>query len=281
MSARPPEAAMPATGNTALRNLCELFRKCMLVGCLALPAHAAYAQDTQFLPEVDSHLTVNSHLRTYLQAKADRSGGDQEQFTFGPSLQFYLKPLIRLQRVTIFDLDDSKSRPLVLESGYRIIHRTNTDPENRATEVATFNFPLAAGVLISDQNTFDFDWQNGNFTWRYHNKLSTQETNHFDPFLPPHPIHRSRTLLRKPAPQMERHRPLRGLPIPYWQAHCAQPLLRARKRHRQKTKPIKQLHRSGPPVVFLIALDTTTACYAALANLIIASYGRARLQSLP
>jgi hypothetical protein len=169
-----PAEAKPTTDNSGRRNFCELVRKCILLGCFT---HLlAYAQDTQFLPEVDSHLTVNSHLRTYLQAKADRSGGDQEQFTFGPSLQFYLSPLLRLQRVTIFDLDDSKSRPLVLESGYRIITAPDTDPENRATEVATFNFPLAAGVLISDQNTFDFDWQNGNFTWRYHNKLALERT---------------------------------------------------------------------------------------------------------
>src|SRR5215469_12006742 len=34
---------------------------------------------------------------------------------------FYLKPLIKLKSVTAFDLDDAKSRPLVLESGYRLI----------------------------------------------------------------------------------------------------------------------------------------------------------------
>jgi hypothetical protein len=75
------------------------------------------AQDTQFLPEIDAHLTLNSHMRAYLQAKDDREGGDPEQFTFGPSIQFYLKSLIKLKQVTVFDLDDAKSRPLVIESG--------------------------------------------------------------------------------------------------------------------------------------------------------------------
>jgi hypothetical protein len=170
---RPIAARMPTPCKTG-RNVYCLFRKYVFLGCFALPA---YAQDTQFLPEIDTHLTLNSHLRTYLQAKDDRDGGDREQFTFGPSLQFYLHPLIRLQRVTLFDLDDSKSRPLVLESGYRIISAPNTAPKNRAREVALFHLPLVAGILLADGNIFDFDWQNGkSFAWRYHNKAALQRT---------------------------------------------------------------------------------------------------------
>jgi hypothetical protein len=117
----------------------------------------AHAQDTQFLPEVDVHLTLNRSLRTYLQAMDDREGGDPEQFTFGPSLQFYHKPLARLKSVTLFDLNDEKSRPLVLESGYRIITAPDAAPENQAIEAVTFRYPLAAGFLISDRNRADLD----------------------------------------------------------------------------------------------------------------------------
>jgi hypothetical protein len=76
----------------------------------------ARAQDLQFLPEVDSHLKLNSMFRTYLEAKDDRDGGDPTQFGTGPSLQLYLKPLIKLKKVTAFDLDDSKAKFLVLET---------------------------------------------------------------------------------------------------------------------------------------------------------------------
>jgi hypothetical protein len=157
---------------------------------------AAQAQDTQFLPEIDSHLTLNSHVRAYLLAKDDRDGGAPQQFTFGPSVQFYLKPLIGLRRVTLFDLDDAKSRPLVLESGYRIITAPDTPPENRATEAATFHFPLAAGILISDGNTGDLDWQNSSLTWRYHNKLTLERTfaihsYHFIPYAAAEPFYES------------------------------------------------------------------------------------------
>ena len=101
----------------------RIFERWILLACFAcLPVHA---QDTQFLPEIDAHLTFNHYVRGYLQAKDDREGGDPTQFTFGPSIEFFLKPLIKLKSVTLFDLDDAKSRPLVLESGWRRCANTN------------------------------------------------------------------------------------------------------------------------------------------------------------
>ncbi len=134
------------------------------------------AQENAFLPEIDAHLTLNSMVRTYLQAKDDRDGGDPTQFTFGPSVQFYLKPLIRLKAVTDFDLDDAKKRFFVLESGYRYITAPNTPPENQMIEAATANFPMKYGFLASDRNRFELDWKSGQFTWRYRNKLAVERT---------------------------------------------------------------------------------------------------------
>ena len=156
----------------------------------------APAQNTQFLPEIDAHLTLNSYFRVYLQAKDDREGGDPEQSTFGPSIQFYLKPLLKLKRVTLFDLDDSKSRPLVFESGYRIINAPNTPPDNRALEAVTFHFPLVGGILLADRNRTDLDWKNGVFTWRYRNKLTLQRTfsiysYHLSPYIAAEPFYKS------------------------------------------------------------------------------------------
>jgi hypothetical protein len=98
------------------------FLKCVFLVCFAcLPA---YAQNVQFLPEVDAHLKLNSSFRAYLEAKNDRDGGDPHQFGIGPSIQLYLKPLVKLKEVTKFDLDDTKSRFLVLETGTVILrHR--------------------------------------------------------------------------------------------------------------------------------------------------------------
>ena len=46
--------------------------KCVFLVCFA--CHPGYAQDVQFLPEVDAHLKLNSSCRAYLEAKDDRDG---------------------------------------------------------------------------------------------------------------------------------------------------------------------------------------------------------------
>jgi len=176
----------------------KLIGRCLLLACLAcIPAYAqGDSQVTQFLPEVDAFLTLNSDFRTYLQAKDDREGGDPTQFTFGPSLQLYLKPLVKLKNVTLFDLDEAKARPLVLETGYRIITAPNKPNENRAIEAVTFQWPLLAQILLIDRNRADLDWQNGQFTWRYRNRLTLERTfsihsYHLIPYVAAEPFYES------------------------------------------------------------------------------------------
>jgi hypothetical protein len=171
----------------------------LIVGAILLASvsgPAVRAQNTQFLPEVDAYVGLNSQFRVYVQAKDDREGGDPEQFTFGPSIEFYAKPLVRLKRITLFDLDDSKSRPLILESGYRIVSAPGAPPENRAVEAATSRLPLFAGVLLTDRNRFDLDWKSGVFTWRYRNKLTIERTfavasYHLIPYVAAEPFYES------------------------------------------------------------------------------------------
>jgi hypothetical protein len=157
----------------------------------------SHAQSTQFLPEIDTHFTVDSRVRFLLQAKDDREGGDPQQFTFGPSIQFYLKPLLQLKNVTVFDLDDVKRRILVFESGYRIITAPNTPVENRAIESVTFHFPIMLRILLADRNRADLDWQAGTFTWRFRNKLTAQRTvsissYHLIPYVAAEPFYESK-----------------------------------------------------------------------------------------
>jgi hypothetical protein len=134
------------------------------------------AQTLQFLPEVDAYYKVNSEVRVYFQAKETREGGDPTQAELGPSVEFYLKPWLKLKDATIFDLDDSKKRALVLAVGYRYLPSPNAPPENRLRLDLTFHFPMKAKILISDRNRADLDWQRGKFTWRYRNRLTVQKT---------------------------------------------------------------------------------------------------------
>jgi len=173
---------------------CNSVWKCALFFCLfGLPV---FAQDSQFLPEIDAHLNLNSTFRAYLEVKDDRDGGDSTQFAIGPSLQLYLKPLIKLRKITSFDLDDAKSRFLVLETGYRYVAAPGAPPENRMIVAATSNFPLSAGFFVSDRNRAEFDWKNGVFSWRYRNKLTVERTfairsYHLIPYIAAEPFYES------------------------------------------------------------------------------------------
>jgi hypothetical protein len=163
---------------------------------LCLVGSPARAQESQLLPEVDAHLTINSTFRGYLQAKDDREGCEPTQVTFGPSIQLFLKPLLKLKEVKTFDLDDSKSRFLVMETGYRFIAVPDAPSGTRLVETATSNFPLKAGFFLSDRNRFDLDWKNNAFSWRYRNKLTLERTfaigsYHLIPYLAAEPFYES------------------------------------------------------------------------------------------
>ena len=168
----------------------------LVVPLLFLPCLPARGQDVQFIPEIDAYLKLNSIVRVYLEAKDDRDGGDSTQFAVGPSIQLYLKPLLKLKKITVLDLDDSKSRALVLEAGYRRIIAPGAPPEDRMAVAATSHFPLKAGFLITDRNRADLDWKKGIFTWRYRNKLTLERTfaihsYHLIPYVAAEPFYES------------------------------------------------------------------------------------------
>jgi hypothetical protein len=183
-----------SSGREIMIRACRSFWRYALFVCLlSLPVGA---QDAQFLPEIDAHLKLNSTFRAYLEAKGDRDGGDPTQFTFGPSLQLYLKSLIKLKKVRAFDLDDSKSRLLVLEVGYRYITAPDAPSGNRMQVAVTSNFPLKAGFSLTDRNRADLDWKNEIFTWRYRNRLTLERTfaihgYHFIPYVAAEPFYES------------------------------------------------------------------------------------------
>jgi hypothetical protein len=145
----------------------------LLILCPCAPAFAqSSTSTTEFLPEIDAHLQPSSDIRLVFQAKDTREGGEPTQAEIGPSISFYLKPLIKLKDVTLFDLDSSKSRPLVLSVGYRYLASPDAPSTNRMEPVALLHFPVMWRILISDRNRADLDWSNRNFTWRYRNRLT-------------------------------------------------------------------------------------------------------------
>ena len=155
------------------KSLSQFLLAAFLVLC---PCAYAFAQTstTEFLPEIDSYVQLHPDVRFEFQAKQTREGGEPTQAELGPSLSFYLKPLLKLKDFAKFDLDLSKSRPLVLSIGYRYLASPDGPAVNRMEPVAIFHVPLKGRILISDRNRADLDWSKGKFTWRYRNQVTVE-----------------------------------------------------------------------------------------------------------
>jgi hypothetical protein len=163
-----------------------------LLGFMCLAARA----QVQVLPEFDENLKLNSAVRLGFMAKGDQEGGDPVQLTIGPSILFYLKPIVKLKRINTFDLNDAKSKFLVLEAAFNSISAPNSPDTNRMIVATTSNAPLKAGFRLSDRNRADLDWKSGVFTWRYRNLLTLERTfaigsHHIIPYLSAEPYYES------------------------------------------------------------------------------------------
>src|ERR1017187_10107652 len=160
----------------------DLMKRIRLVWLALLPlilaiALPAAAQTDQFLPEIDAYYKVTSPVRIWFQAKETSDAGTPVTAECGPSLDFYIKSPLKLADVTAFDLDDSKSRALVLSVGYRDLPTPGSPPTNRLEPLFTLNYPVPRiGLLLSDRNRADLDWKSGTFTWRYRNRIQLERT---------------------------------------------------------------------------------------------------------
>jgi hypothetical protein len=146
--------------------------------CVCMPARA---QTDQFLPEVDSYTKLHNGVRFTFQAKQTREAGEPVQAELGPTVDFYLRPWIRLAEVNKFDLDDTKPRLLTLGLGYRYLPPANGGAAtNRMEPVMTMRFPVTKRLLLTDRNRFDLDWKSGDFAWRYRNRVQVQLDSYYE-----------------------------------------------------------------------------------------------------
>ena len=229
-------------------------RNRLLMGAplLLLPCLPARAQTTttEFFPEFDTYFKPTSKVRIVFQAKETREGGDPTQVELGPSVEFYLKPLLQLKEVAVFDLDDSKSRPVVLSVGYRYVPSPDKPTVNRLEPVATFHIPMKCRILISDRNRFDLDWSNGSFTWRYRNRLTVERRVTIRSYHPG-PYVSAEVYYESQYSKWEHHRTLCGLFTAGRQARPDRSVLRAREQHGKDSQSASERCGSGTRSLFL------------------------------
>ena len=145
----------------------------LVTAILASPAESQ-SQSLQAWPEVDTYLTLKSDVRVSFFAAATRENRQGTSAEVGPNIDFYFKPLVKLTRITVFELDQSKNRLVMLRAGYRYMPSSNGATEHRGLLEATARYPLVKGVLLSDRNRVDFRFIDGEFAWRYRNRISAE-----------------------------------------------------------------------------------------------------------
>jgi Protein of unknown function (DUF2490) len=136
---------------------------------------SASAQTKQFWPELDTYVKINSSMRLFFDASVTREDREGSSAEVGANVDFYLKPPMKWKRFAGFQLDESKSRPLLLRAGYRYLPSLNAPNEQRIVLEATARFPTKVGILFSDRNRVDLRFiQDSDFSWRYRNRLTVE-----------------------------------------------------------------------------------------------------------
>ncbi len=160
------------------------------LGLLAVTLVAPVAAEStaQFWPEIDTFYKVNSKVRLSFFVQQTRENSQGEDLEIGPNFDLYLKPLVKAKKFVFFQLDESKSRLLMLRSGYRYIPSTSSPTEQRVFFAATPRFPLAIGVLVSDRNQVELRYISDKWSWRYRNRLTLERdvkirSYHFAPYI--------------------------------------------------------------------------------------------------
>ena len=138
----------------------------------------ARAQTTPVWPEVDAFVTLNDKVRFFFLATTVQENGVSTEGEFGVNVDLHLKPFRTRPITLLYRLDESKNRLLLVRAGYRNLPSyTGGANENRGVLEVTPRYPLIGllgHVLVSDRNRVDFRFIEGEYSWRYRNRLSAE-----------------------------------------------------------------------------------------------------------
>ena len=153
---------------------CRLAIVCLVF--LLFSRTIAAQEVTQFWPEVDAYVKMNDSSRLYFLASQTRENSTGTQAKLGANFDYYLKPLLKLKKIADLQLDESKSRPLLLRAGYEYLPSPTSPTENRIVLEATPRYPFIHGILVTDRNRADLRFIEGVFSWRYRNRLMIERS---------------------------------------------------------------------------------------------------------
>ena len=131
----------------------------------------ARAQEVQISPETDVYLNLTQNTRLWFQGGRAYEEGTPTQSGLGASLQFHIKPLLKLARFSQGQPDASTSRLLTVGVGYRYYTSPKSWPENRILLEAAPRVPLLWKLVVTDRHRGELRFINGSISWRYRNRL--------------------------------------------------------------------------------------------------------------
>ncbi len=163
----------------------------MLLIVIVLPAVASAQEDDsrdttrEFWPEVNLYLNLSERSRLLFIYSGTRQAA-LEAFAEGQGgIYFDHWGLPPLRAGVIQTPDLSRSKMLLLRVGYlfsRPKNRSGSSIEHALSTEGTVRAHLRWSLLLSDRSRFDFRWSNGQFRWRYRNRLKIEKTFRVDRF---------------------------------------------------------------------------------------------------
>ena len=133
----------------------------------------------EFWPEVNLFINLNAKSRLFLMytATKQKNLGMYADGQTGAYFDFWALPALRRRLRT--HADASRSKLLLLRTGYlfsRPKNNSGSSTEHMLTSEATGRAHLPASLLLSDRNRLDLRWIDGDFKWRYRNRLKLERT---------------------------------------------------------------------------------------------------------
>jgi Protein of unknown function (DUF2490) len=144
----------------------KLFLFLMVIGTQAASAQQPMTRN-EFWPEIDVYINVKPKVRLYLIATVSKSVEDGE-----------LRNAKGFEAQIGVHVDYIPNQHLILRTGYRFgtSMGSNSDPfeEHRLLTEQTLRKLLPGELLLSDRNREDFRFVNGDFSFRYRNRVTIE-----------------------------------------------------------------------------------------------------------
>jgi uncharacterized protein DUF2490 len=145
---------------------CAMVLSCFLLAETPCGKAQEPTSRNEVWPEVDVYITLKPKLRMFLLGTASRSVEDGEVL-IGKAYEAQFG----------VHLDYIPTKHFILRNGYRFgtsIGQDDHFKEHRVLSEQTFRQSIGRGLLVSDRNREDFRIINGDFSFRYRNRITSE-----------------------------------------------------------------------------------------------------------